>query len=124
EKGTYKAEGLNVTIDQAAGSIESIKRVAAGDYDMGFGDINLLIKFHDANPDAPKAVFMVYNRPPFSIVARKSRGISKPKDLEGKTLGAPALDGAYAQWPIFAQANGIDTSQVAIENVGFPVRGP
>jgi NitT/TauT family transport system substrate-binding protein len=124
DKGTYKAEGLNVTIDQAAGSIESIKRVAAGDYDMGFGDINLLIKFRDTNPDAPKAVFMVYNRPPFSIVARKSRGISKPKDLEGKTLGAPALDDAYGQWPIFAQANGIDASKVTIENVGFPVREP
>jgi NitT/TauT family transport system substrate-binding protein len=92
---------------------------------MGFGDINSLIKFRDANPGMPiKAVFMVYNRPPFAIIARKSRGISKPKDLEGKTLGAPAVDGGYAQWPIFVQANGIDASKVKIENVGFPVREP
>jgi NitT/TauT family transport system substrate-binding protein len=124
DKGYYKAEGLDVTIDAASGSIESIKQVASGAYDMGFGDINLLIKFHDTNPNAPKAVFMLYNRPPYSIVARKSRGISKPKDLEGKTLGAPVMDGAFAQWPIFAQANGIDISKVAIENVGFPVREP
>jgi NitT/TauT family transport system substrate-binding protein len=67
---------------------------------------------------------MVYNKPPFSIVGRKSRGISAPKDLEGKKLGAPAPDGAYAQWPIFVQANGIDASKVTIENVGFPVREP
>ena len=92
---------------------------------MGFGDINSLIKFRDANPANPiKAVFMVYNKPAFSIVGRKSRGVEKPKDLEGKMLGAPAADGAYAQWKIFVQANGIDASKVKIENVGFPVREP
>jgi NitT/TauT family transport system substrate-binding protein len=125
DKGYYKAEGLDVTIDTAAGSLEPINRVASGTYDMGFGDINSLIKFRDQNPATPiKAVFMVYNRPPFSIVTRKSRGIVKPKDLEGKKLGAPAADGAYAQWPIFVKANGIDASKVTVENVGFPVREP
>lgn len=125
DKGYFKAEGLDVTIDTAGGSLEPINRVASGTYPMGFGDINSLIKFRDANPGTPiKAVFMFYNKPPFSIVGRKSRGVVKPKDLEGKKLGAPAPDGAYAQWPIFVQANGIDASKVTIENVGFPVREP
>jgi NitT/TauT family transport system substrate-binding protein len=125
DKGFFKAEGLDVTIDTAAGSLEPITRVASGTYGIAFGDINSLIKFRDANPGTPiKAVFMFYNKPPFSIVGRKSRGVVKPKDLEGKKLGAPAPDGAYAQWPIFVQANGIDASKVTIENVGFPVREP
>jgi NitT/TauT family transport system substrate-binding protein len=125
DKGYFKAEGLDVTIDSAAGSLEPINRVASGTYDMGFGDINSLIKFRDANPNNPiKAVFMVYNKPAFSIVGRKSRGVTAPKDLEGKTLGAPAADGAFAQWKIFTQANGIDAAKVKIENVGFPVREP
>jgi NitT/TauT family transport system substrate-binding protein len=125
DKGYYKAEGLNVTVDTASGSLEPINRVASGTYDMGFGDINSLIKFRDANPTVPlKAVFMVYNKPPFAIVGRKSRGITDPKSLEGKKLGAPAPDGAYAQWPIFVEANKIDASKVTIENVGFPVREP
>ncbi|MBV6486472.1 MAG: ABC transporter substrate-binding protein [Pseudorhodoplanes sp.] len=125
DKGYFKAEGLDVTIDTAGGSLEPLNRLASGTYDMGFGDINSLIKFRDANPGTPiKAVFMVYNKPPFSIVGRKSRGVVKPKDLEGKKLGAPAPDGAYAQWKIFTQANGIDASKVTIENVGFPVREP
>src|SRR5438067_1945523 len=77
DKGYYKAEGLDVTIDTAAGSLEPINRVASGTYDMGFGDINSLIKFRDQNPGTPiKAVFIVYNRPPFSVVARKSRGVT------------------------------------------------
>jgi NitT/TauT family transport system substrate-binding protein len=125
DKGYYKAEGLDVTIDTAGGSLEPLNRIAAGTYDMGFGDINSLIKFRDANPTNPiKAIFMVYNKPAFSIVGRKSRGVMKPKDLEGKKLGAPAPDGAYAQWKIFVQANNIDADKVTIENVGFPVREP
>src|SRR4029077_15224319 len=125
DKCVFKAEGLDVTIDTAAGSLEPINRVASGTYDMGFGDINSLIKFRDANPGTPiKAVFMVYNKPPFSIVGRKSRGVRAPKDLEGKKLGAPPADGAYAQWPIFVQANSIDAPKVTIVSVGFPVREP
>ena len=125
DKGYFKAEGLDVTIDTAGGSLEPLNRVASGTYDMGFGDINSLIKFRDANPAVPiKAVFMVYNKPAFSIVGRKSRGVVAPKDLEGKKLGAPPPDGAYAQWPIFTQANGIDPTKVTIVNVGFPVREP
>jgi len=57
DKGYFRAEGLDVTIDTAGGSLEPINRVASGTYDMGFGDINSLIKFRDANPGTPiKAV--------------------------------------------------------------------
>ncbi len=125
DKGYFKAEGLDVTIDPAAGPLEPITRVASGTYDMGFGDINALIKFRDANPANPiKAVFMVYNKPAYAIIGRKTRGIAKPKDLEGKILGAPPADSSYAQWKIFTQANGIDPAKVKIENVGFPIREP
>jgi NitT/TauT family transport system substrate-binding protein len=125
DKGYYKAEGLNVTIDPGAGSVEGINRVASGAYELGFADINSLVKYRDNPRNLPvKAVMMVYDVPAFSIVSLKKNGISKPKDLEGKVLGAPAADGAYAQWPIFVQANKIDAARVKIENIGFPVREP
>jgi NitT/TauT family transport system substrate-binding protein len=125
DKGYFQAEGLDVTVDTSGGSVEPINRIAAGTYDMAFADINSMIKFRDQNPQtALKAVYMVYSNPPFAIVGRKSRGISDPKSLEGKKLGAPAPDGAYAQWPIFVAANGIDASKVTIRNLGFPVREP
>ncbi|HZO01854.1 MAG TPA: ABC transporter substrate-binding protein [Burkholderiales bacterium] len=125
DKGYYKAEGLNVSIDPGAGSVEGINRVASGAYELGFADINSLVKYRDNPRNLPvKAVMMVYDTPAFSIVSLRKNGISKPKDLEGKVLGAPAPDGAYAQWPIFVQANKIDASKVKIENIGFPVREP
>jgi NitT/TauT family transport system substrate-binding protein len=125
DKGYYKSEGLNVSIDSGPGSVAGIARVAAGTYPVGFFDINSLVRFRDQNPDKDvKAVLMVYDRPPFAIVSLAKSGIGRPKDLEGKTLGAPAPDGAYAQWKAFVKENGVDDSKVKIENVGFPVREP
>lgn len=125
DRGYYAAEGLDVTMDTGQGSLEAIPRVASGTYQMGFADINSLIKFRDQNPDLDvKAVLMVYNSPAFSVVGRKSLGVETPKDLEGRRLGAPAADGAFAQWAAFVEANDIDASTVTIENVGFPVREP
>src|SRR5262249_30737050 len=125
DKGYYKAEGLNVTIDSGPGSVAGIARVAAGTYPLGFFDINSLVKFQDQNPGQKvQAILMMYDKPAFAIATTTKTGITKPKDLEGKILGAPAPDGAYAQWKSFVKENGIDASKVKIENVGFPVREP
>lgn len=126
DKGFFRDEGLNVTVDVGNGSRESIPRVASNTYDLGFGDVNSLIRFRDENPTVDvKAVMMVYDRPPFAIVGRKSRGITTDvKSLEGKKFGAPAADAAYAQWPIFKAVNSLNDSAMKFENVGFPVREP
>jgi NitT/TauT family transport system substrate-binding protein len=125
DMGYYKAEGLDVTIDSGPGSVAGIARVAAGTYPIGFFDINSLVKFRDQNPTkAVQGVLMVYDRPPFAIATTTKTGIKKPKDLEGRVLGAPAPDGAYAQWKAFVKENNIDAAKVKIENIGFPVREP
>jgi NitT/TauT family transport system substrate-binding protein len=126
DNGYFAEEGLNVTFDIGNGSVEVIPRVATGAYQMGFGDINSLIKFLDEDASQPiKAVMMVYDKPVFSVIGRKSLGITEdPKSLEGKKLGAPPPDGAFAQWPAFVEAAGLDTSAITLESIGFPVREP
>jgi NitT/TauT family transport system substrate-binding protein len=123
DKGYYQAEGLNVSVDPGTGSLDSINRVATKAYDMSVADINSLMRYRDNPVNAPvKAVMMVYDSPPFAILTLKKNNIRSPKDLEGKVLGAPAADGAWAQFPILAKVNNIDASKVRVENVGFPVR--
>lgn len=125
DKGYFAAEGLTVEITEGAGSLDAIPKVATGAYPVGFADINSLMKFLDQNPGAPvTAVMMIYDKPPFAMVGRKSLGINAPGDIAGKVLGAPPPDGAWAQFPIFAAENGIDMASVTVEPVGFPVREP
>ncbi len=125
DKGHFTAEGLTVEITEGAGSLDAIPKVATGAFPVGFADINSLMKFLDQNPGAPvTAVMMVYDKPPFAMVGRKSLGIEKPADIVGKVLGAPPPDGAWAQFPIFAAENGIDMASVTVDPVGFPVREP
>jgi NitT/TauT family transport system substrate-binding protein len=125
DKGYFKNVGLDVAVDEAASYIDPITRVAAGSHDMGFADINAVIRYRDQHPSAPlKAVFMVFNKPPFAVVARKSRGILEPRQLEGKKLGASITGSAFAQWALFARLNGIDTAKVSIERIAAAVRAP
>jgi NitT/TauT family transport system substrate-binding protein len=125
DKGHFQRNGLAVRIEPAANALEPISRVASGAFQMGVADLNLLMRWRDQNTNGGvRAVFIVYNRPPYSIVSRKSRGLSVPKDLEGKRLGAPAASASAAQWPLFARLNDIDPAKVKVESVGIPVREP
>ncbi|MEK9553978.1 MAG: ABC transporter substrate-binding protein [Alphaproteobacteria bacterium] len=125
DNGHFADAGLEVEISPGKGSLDAIPKVATGAFPLGFADINSLIKFLDQNPGAPvTAVMMVYDKPPFAVVGRKSLGISGPGDLEGSVLGAPPPDGAWAQFPSFAKANNIDIGKITVEPVGFPTREP
>lgn len=121
----FEEAGLDVEISAGKGSLDAIPKVATGAFPIGFSDINSVIKFLDQNPDAPvTAVMMVYDKPPFAVVGRKSKGINSVSDLEGSVLGAPPPDGAWAQFPVFAKENNIDMDKVKVEPVGFPTREP
>ncbi len=125
DNGHFGAEGLEVEISAGQGSLDAIPKVATGAFPIGFADINSLIKFLDQNEGAPvTAVMMIYDKPPFAIVGRASQGVSTPKDLEGRVLGAPPPDGAWAQFPAFASANELDVDKIKVEPVGFPTREP
>ncbi|MCC1494606.1 ABC transporter substrate-binding protein [Cognatishimia sp. F0-27] len=125
DSGLFEAQGLTVTITEGAGSLDAIPKVATGAFPIGFADINSVMRFLDQNPDAPvMPIMMVYDKPPFAVVGRVSQGVTTPADLEGRTLGAPPPDGAWAQFPIFAAENNLDVDAITVEPVGFPTREP
>lgn len=125
DQGYFAAEGLDVTIDTGNGSAGSVIRVASGTYDIGAADLNSLVEFNAGNPDrALKAYFMLYDENPSAIFALKKSGITKPKDLEGKTLGAPVFDAARKLFPAFARATGVPTGAVKWESMDPPLREP
>jgi NitT/TauT family transport system substrate-binding protein len=125
--GLFTAEGLAVTINIASGSPDAIARVAAGTSDFALVDINALVRYRDKDKaDTPqvKAVFVLFNKAPYSIIARKSRGISALPDLQGKLLGVAEGDLSARLWPAVARQNGIKLSAVKQSSISAAVREP
>ncbi|MEM0351958.1 MAG: ABC transporter substrate-binding protein, partial [Sulfolobales archaeon] len=124
-KGFFAEEGLSVTVDRGYGSAKVISDVAAGLFDIGFGDINSLIEFKSKNPDAKvKLVAVIHVKSPLSVVTLRETGISTPKDLEGRRLGAPAGDAARRVFPAFASAVGISLDKITWVTMDIPLREP
>lgn len=125
DNGHFAAAGLTVEVTPGQGSLDAIPKVATGAFPLGFADFSSLVRFIDQNPDAPvTAVMVMYDKPAFAVVGRRSLGVETPQDLIGRRLGAPPPDGAWAQFPIFAAAQGLDVSRITVEPVGFPTREP
>jgi NitT/TauT family transport system substrate-binding protein len=124
-RGLYRAENLSVAINVAAGSRETIARVASGASDLALADLNALIRYR-GDPDAApvKAVFILLNTAPYAIVARKSRGIATPASLEGRTLGVADGDLAIRLWPALARKIGVKAAAVKFEKISAAVREP
>jgi NitT/TauT family transport system substrate-binding protein len=124
-RGLFGAEGLAVNINIASGSLDGIARVAAGTSDFALVDINELVRFRD-KPGAPpiKAVFVLFNKAPYAIIARKGRGINALSDVEGKTLGVAEGDLSIRLWPALARRNGIKAASVKQSRISAAVREP
>jgi NitT/TauT family transport system substrate-binding protein len=124
-RGLFSAEGLTVTTNIANGSPAAIARVAEGGSQFALIDLNELIRYHD-NAAAPpvKAVFVLFNKSPYAIVARKSRGIHALSDIEGKTLGVAESDLSFRLWPALARQNGIKVGSIKLNRISAAVREP
>jgi NitT/TauT family transport system substrate-binding protein len=122
--GLFSSEGLAVISSVAAGSPEAIARVASGASEFAVVDINALIRFRSHASPPVKAVFVLFNKAPYAIVARKSRGIHVLSDIEGKTLGIADSDLSAGLWPALARQNGINLDHVKQSPISAAVREP
>jgi NitT/TauT family transport system substrate-binding protein len=123
EKGYWKTQGLQVEVDRGSGSATSVQRVIAGTHDLAYADVGTIVKWNAENPDKPLlAVYVAEDGFPLGAYALKAKGITKPKDLEGKTLGAPPFDGGRQMFPVFASVNAIDTSKITWMSIDANLR--
>ena len=125
DKGYFKAEGLNVVIDQGEGSGATVTRIMSGAWDAGFGDVNAIIQNSSTRPaDAPVMVYMMWNQPPFSIVTKNSSGIKSIKDFEGRTLGGAQGTPTTRLLPVFIQKNGLAADKIKVSNMAPNLQEP
>jgi NitT/TauT family transport system substrate-binding protein len=111
--GFYDEEGLSVDIRRGFGSYDSLMKVDAGAADFGFGDYGSLVK---ARAEGAKvvAIGVIYGTAAHTVFTVEDRGITEPKDLEGKTIGGPVWDANRIVFPAFCAANDVDIDKVNI----------
>lgn len=117
-KGYFKAENLDVTIDQGEGSAATVTRILSGAYDAGFGDVNAIIQNAAARPaETPVMVYMIYSKAPFALLAKAEGPLKSLKDLPGTKVAAPAGAAALKLLPVLAKNNQIDYASLSILQV-------
>lgn len=116
EKGYFAQRGLDVTLENSKGSGDSIAKVDTGRADAGLADA-VAVLGASARGARLKMVGMVFDNTPLNFFSRKDLPITKPKDLEGRTIGAPPGDGQRQAWPAFAKLHKIDESKVTWVNI-------
>jgi putative hydroxymethylpyrimidine transport system substrate-binding protein len=122
-QGWYEDVGLDVEFVIPPTPADPPKFIATNQAQMGFTYTPDTLTAKESGLDL-LAVSALIPVPSEHLVCRDDTGISQPKDLEGKTIASYQVPLPDAQFKIFANAQGIDTSKVKTVSAGdngYPV---
>ena len=122
-QGFYDGAGLELDIQRGYGSGETVKRVAIGSAEIGMADMASVIVGR-GNGLLVKQVAVILDRSGDAIYYLKGTGISAPKDLAGRTLGATAGETSLLLLPAFGSGAGFDAKAINIVNLTPPAKIP
>src|SRR4029077_1224070 len=116
ERGFYKDEGIDLTINEGRGSANTVQVVAAGSDTFGLADSSSVVATAAKGADV-KSVMSLLNSTGFSVVSLASAGIKTPKDLEGKKLAVSPGDPLGQLFRALAAHNKLDMSKISFVQV-------
>ncbi len=116
EKGFYKAEGIDLTINEGRGSANTVQVVAAGTDTFGLADSSSVINLISKGGEI-KSVMNVLSSTGFSVVSLASTGIKTPKDIEGKSLAVSPGDPLRGLFEALAAHHKLDMSKIRFVQV-------
>jgi NitT/TauT family transport system substrate-binding protein len=116
ERGYYKDEGIDITINEGRGSASTVQVVAAGSDTFGLADSSSLMLVRSKGAEV-KAVMSLLNTSNFGVISLAETGIKSVKDLEGKKLAITAGDALTQLFPAVAKANNLDMSKIRLVQV-------
>ncbi|NQW20955.1 MAG: ABC transporter substrate-binding protein [Chloroflexi bacterium] len=120
DKGYFRDEGLNVTVEPPADPAAILGLVASGESDFAFYyQPDLLQAREEGIPVV--AVAGIVQSPLNSIMTLKSSGIERPSHLKGKKIGTPGLPWNEAMLTTMLEADGLTRDDVEMVDVGWAV---
>ena len=127
DSGHFARHGLEVHFTEGQSLAYAVSALAAGGYDVAYGDMNELVRLKAENADiAPIAVWMMHNRSPYTIAVTADGPVRTPGDLRGRKLVSHPEDAAWKLFPEFCAATGLDIESVSVEasDLGHEVMVP
>ncbi|PJF47869.1 MAG: myristoyl transferase [Chloroflexi bacterium] len=118
ERGYFAEAGIELEFDYKF-ETDGMKLVAAGELPFAVvsGEQVVLAR---AQGLPVKYFLQWYRRFPIAIFSLKTKGIAKPEDLKGRTVGIPGFFGAtYVGWRAFLDANGLSERDMQVQEIGF-----
>ena len=113
KNGYYKEQGLDVTVEPGNGSANVAQAIGNGNGDFATVDGGAMMQLV-AKGLPVKSVMGLYQRNPIGVIYNVKSGITKPKDIEGKTLVITNGDAPAALLPAFTAATGVDLRKVNV----------
>jgi NitT/TauT family transport system substrate-binding protein len=123
DKGWFKEAGANVTVARGYGSGDTVAKVASGAFQIGYGDIYVLLRFLGTNPtQRMKCFYMAHERSALSIAVHEDSPVRSPRDIVGKRVASPVGDASRQVFPLFAAKNNMKESDISWVNVTADLR--
>lgn len=116
DRGYFDACNLDVELQNSKGSADSIAKVDSGRADAGIAD-SATVAASTARGTTVRVVGMIFDKTPMNFFSLADNAVTEPRQLEGRSVGAPPGDSERQMWPAFAEANGIDQSKVTWVNI-------
>jgi len=123
ERGWFKEAGLDVTIQDGAGSGNTIQLVGSGQVDVGWVQLGLAAIARNA--DLPVTSFAgIIRKGDLAVLVDETSAIKEVKDLKGKTISVVTGGPWTPYFPAYLKFGGLDQAQVNIVNVAPPAMIP
>ena len=117
-EGFYRDAGIDLAVRQPGDSTDAPKLLAAGRAEFAILDIHDLGIARERGLDLVGTMPLV-QRPLAAVIARGGRGISRPRDLEGRTVGVTGLPSDEAVVDSEIAADGGDPDRAKRVTIGF-----
>jgi NitT/TauT family transport system substrate-binding protein len=116
--GWFKDAGLDVEIEDGAGSNKTIAYIGAKNYDIGFANVSSMAMAREKGLEV-KVIMLMVRQSDFGVLVPKEKNVKTLKDIERLGLGigytAASMEGAFMD--TFLKLGGTNRSKVKLVNI-------
>jgi len=116
KQGIFEKHGIKLKIQAGQGSGKTVQATGAGQTDFGWADTSALATAVEQGVPV-KSVGVFLQTTPASVQFFSEKNIKKPADLKGRSVATTAGDALTKTFPAFLKQNGMQDSDVSIQNI-------